>query len=209
MNKKKPTVESTLVIAAPKIHTAKFKIVGTAPYVQLRFGEKAMNAMAEKMMAGSQATKKKAREPRDFDEDFRQAMHISEEGWHGIPAGAFRNAMVSACRLVGFKMTIAKLSVFIEADGIDRVDGVPLIKIDGKPEPLRQHVRNATGVCDLRVRAMFKKWSATIRVSYDADQFSQEDVANLMMRVGRQVGIGEGRPDSKASVGMGWGTFSI
>ena len=117
--------------------------------------------------------------------------------------------MVSACRLVGFKMTIAKLSVFIEADGIDRVDGVPLIRINGTPEPLRQHVRNATGVCDLRVRAMFKTWSATIRISYDADQFSQEDVANLMMRVGRQVGIGEGRPDSKASVGMGWGTFSI
>ena len=209
MNKKKPTVESTLVIAAPKIHTAKFKIVGTAPYVQLRFGEKAMNAMAEKMMAGSQATKKKVREARDFDEDFRQAMHISEEGWHGIPAGAFRNAMVSACRLVGFKMVIAKLSVFVEADGIDRVDGVPLIRINGTPEPLRQHVRNATGVCDLRVRAMFKQWSATIRISYDADQFSQEDVANLMMRVGRQVGIGEGRPDSKASVGMGWGTFSI
>ena len=206
---KKPTVENTLVIAAPKIHTAKFKITGTAPYVQLRFGEKAMNAMADKMAAGSQATKKKTREPRDFDEDFRQAMHVSEEGWHGIPAGAFRNAMVSACRLVGFKMTIAKLSVFVEADGLDRVDGVPLIRIDGTPEPLRQHVRNATGVCDLRVRAMFRDWSATVRVSYDADQFSQEDVANLMMRVGRQVGIGEGRPDSKASVGMGWGTFSI
>lgn len=201
--------ESTVVIAAPKIHTAEFTIVGTAPYVQLRFGEKAMNAMAEKMAGGSQSTKKKVREPRDFEEDFRQAQHISEDGWNGIPAGAFRNAMVSACRLVGFKMTIAKLSVFIEADGIDRVDGVPLIKIKGKPEPLRQHVRNATGVCDLRVRAMFKQWSAKVRVSYDADQFSQSDVANLMMRVGRQVGIGEGRPDSKASVGMGWGTFSI
>ena len=205
---KKPA-EQAIVIAAPKIHTAEFTIRGTAPYVQLRFGEKAMNAMADKMAAGSQATKKKVREPRDFDEDFRQAMHVSDEGWCGIPAGAFRNAMVSACRLVGFKMTIAKLSVFVEADGLDRVDGVPLIRIDGTPEPLRQHVRNATGVCDLRVRAMFRDWSAKVRVSYDADQFSQSDVANLMMRVGRQVGIGEGRPDSKASVGMGWGTFSI
>lgn len=205
----KKTTATTLVIAPPKIETAVFTIVGTAPYVQLRFGEKAMNAMAEKMMAGSTATKKKAREPRNFDEDYRQAMHISDEGWHGIPAGAFRNAMISACRLVGFKMTIAKLSVFILADGLDKVDGVPLIKIDGKPEPLRQHVRNATGVCDLRVRAMFKKWSAKIRISYDADQFSQADVANLMMRVGKQVGIGEGRPDSKASVGMGWGTFNL
>jgi hypothetical protein len=30
-----------------------------------------------------------------------------------------------------------------------------------------------------------------------------------MHRVGAQVGIGEGRPDSKNSTGMGWGTFEI
>jgi hypothetical protein len=27
--------------------------------------------------------------------------------------------------------------------------------------------------------------------------------------VGRQVGIGEGRPDSRNSCGMGWGLFEI
>jgi hypothetical protein len=41
------------------------------------------------------------------------------------------------------------------------------------------------------------------------DQFTPEDVANLMARVGMQVGIGEGRPDSKNSAGMGWGLFKI
>jgi hypothetical protein len=30
-----------------------------------------------------------------------------------------------------------------------------------------------------------------------------------MARVGLQVGIGEGRPDSKNSAGMGWGLFTI
>ena len=44
---------------------------------------------------------------------------------------------------------------------------------------------------------------------YDADQFTAVDIANLMMRVGVQVGIGEGRPDSKTSTGMGWGTFEV
>ena len=104
-----------VTITAPKIHTAEFKIIGTAPYIQLRFSEKAMNAMREKMELGSQAAKKKARDARNFDEDFEQAKHISDEGWPGIPASAFRNAMISACRLVGFKMTLAKLSVFVFA----------------------------------------------------------------------------------------------
>jgi hypothetical protein len=205
----KPKAETAVHITAPKIETAEFKLVGTAPYVQLRFSEKAMNAMAEKMALGSQAAKKRAKDARDFDEDFRQAMHYAEEGWNGIPASAFRAGMISACRLVGFKMTLAKLSVFVQADGFDRVDGVPLIKIEGEPEPHRMHVRNATGVADLRVRAKFWPWTASLRISYDAGQFSTTDIANLILRVGAQVGIGEGRPDSKSSAGMGWGTFSI
>ena len=168
-----------------------------------------MNAMRAKMELGSQAAKKKAKEARDFDEDFRQALHVSDEGWNGIPASAFRNAMISACRLVGFKMTLAKLSVFVLPDGFDKVDGVPLIKIEGEPEPHIMHARNATGVCDLRVRAKYWPWAATVRIQYDADQFSATDAANLMHRVGTQVGIGEGRPDSKMSAGMGWGTFRL
>src|SRR5690606_34844225 len=146
-----------------------------------------MKQMADKMEAGSTARGKKVREARDFDEDFRNALHESEDGWYGIPAGAFRNAMISACRLVGFKMTLAKLSVFVRHDGIDKVDGVPLIRLTGKPEPLRMAVRNATGVADLRVRAKFWPWSATVNVTYDSEQFTDQDVVNLFNRVGVQV----------------------
>jgi hypothetical protein len=56
---------------------------------------------------------------------------------------------------------------------------------------------------------MWKQWKMTVRVRYDADMFSHNDIINLMMRVGQQVGIGEGRPDSKNSAGMGWGLFDI
>jgi hypothetical protein len=207
----KSQATETVQITAPKIKTAEIKIIGTAPYIQLRFSEKAINAMREKHEAGSQANKKKAKSARDFHEDFIQAQHISDDSkpWNGIPASAFRNGMISACRLVGFKMTLAKLSVFIVPDGFDKVDGVPLIKIAGKPEHHIMHARNATGVCDLRVRAKFWPWSAMVRVQYDSDQFTATDVANLMHRVGAQVGIGEGRPDSKMSAGMGWGTFKL
>lgn len=201
--------QENVTIKAPSIVKAKFKIVGTAPYVQLRFSEKAINTMIEKHKLGSQANKKKAKEARDFDADFESAKHISTDGWCGIPASAFRNGLISACRLVGFKMTLAKLSVFVEGDGFDRVDAVPLIKIDGTPEPHIMHARNATGVCDIRVRAKFWPWSADVNVSYDSDQFTATDVANLLLRVGQQVGIGEGRPDSKNSGGMGWGTFTL
>lgn len=196
-------------IKAPNIKKAVFKIQGTAPYVQARFSAKAMQAMMSKMAAGPTSAGKKVRNARDFDDDYKQAMHISNEGWHGIPASAFRQAIISACRLVGFKMTLAKLSVFIESDGFDAVDGIPLIKLEGKPERTEMHVRNQTGVADIRIRPMWRKWSASVRVCYDADQFTLQDVTNLMSRVGMQVGIGEGRPDSRSSAGLGWGTFSL
>ena len=70
-------------------------------------------------------------------------------------------------------------------------------------------VRNATGVADIRVRPMWREWAADVKVSYDADQFTLQDVTNLMQRVGMQVGIGEGRPDSRDSAGLGWGTFVL
>jgi len=208
---KKATQKAVQVqISAPNIKTAVFEINGTAPYVQARFSAKAMQAMKDKMVAGSTARGKKQREPRNFEDDFKQAQHFSEDGWVGIPAGAFRQAMISACRLVGFKMTLAKLSVFVEADGIDKVDGIPLVKLKAKaPEKTEMAVRNQTGVADIRVRPMWRKWGASIRIRYDADQFTIQDITNLINRVGMQVGIGEGRPDSRQSSGLGWGTFEI
>lgn len=196
-------------VTPPKISRIKFRLRGTAPYVQLRFSQKAINVMREKMAAGSQARKVKSRSARNFQDDYQQAFHVSEEGWYGIPASAFRNAIISACRLVQFKMTLAKLSVFVEPDGFDRDEGIPLVRIHGTPEPHEATVRNATGVIDIRVRAMWREWSADVVVSYDEDQFSATDVTNLMARVGCQVGIGEGRHDSKDSAGMGWGLFRI
>ena len=204
------TVQTSVQIKPANIQQAVFKIKGTAPYVQARFSAKAMQAMKEKMLAGSTAKGKKVREARNFDDDFEQAKHVSEQGWVGIPASSFRQAIISACRLVGFRMTLAKLSVFVAADGFDRVDGIPLIKLQApEPERTEMAVRNATGVADIRVRPMWREWAADVTVSYDADQFTLQDVTNLMQRVGMQVGIGEGRPDSRDSAGLGWGTFTL
>jgi hypothetical protein len=200
---------SHITITAPNIQTAAFKIIGTAPLVQARFSAKAKQAMMGKMADPTAAKGKKQRDARDFDADCQAAMHISTDGWQGIPAAAFRNACISACRLIGFKMTLAKLSVFIDADGFDAIDGVPLVRFDGSWERLDMHTRNATGVVDIRVRPMWREWSADLRVKYDADQFNLQDVGNLLLRAGTQVGIGEGRPDSKSSAGLGFGTFRL
>jgi hypothetical protein len=198
-------------IAPPNIKTALFTIRGTAPLVQNKFSAKAREMMKAKQEAGSVGKKGQKREAKDFQQCYRDAMHISAEGWHGIPAPAFRNALISACRICGFMMTRAKLAVFIEADGFDVDDSSPLVRITkGVPEYFERLVRLETGVADIRPSPKFAEgWECELKVRFDADQFSGDDIANLLLRAGMQVGVGEGRPDSKSSNGMGWGTFEI
>jgi hypothetical protein len=199
--------EETCVISPPKFGVTDFYIEGIAPLVVERFSKKA--ELMAKMAEGQAARNKKNREARDFEKDAEEARYRSAENWEGMNAAAFRAAMISACRLVGFKMTLAKLSAFIEADGFDRNDGVPLVRIYGESHTYTAHTRNATGVVDVRARPMYRNWAARLRVRYDTQQFKMVDVLNLVSRCGLQVGIGAGRPDSKASAGCGFGLFQV
>ena len=200
-----------VIISPPRKEIATVRIRGTAPYMQNAFPQKSVDIMVATQSAGQQAKKGRKREPKDFNAAYENATHKSRQGWCGIPASAFRNAMISACRTVGFKMTIAKMSVWVEADGFDACSGDGLVKITkGVRHEDRRPVRLPNGSTDIRVRPMWKEgWEATVRLSWDAEQFSASDVMNLFARAGMQVGVGEGRPDSRSSAGMGFGVFEI
>lgn len=208
---KSVSTAQSVSITPPNIQTAVFEIYGTAPLVVHRFSAKAKNMMMDTMKAGSAAKKGKKREPLDVDATFNASRYISKEGWDGFNVAGVRCALISACRLVGFKMTLAKLSVFVEADGRDKDEPqFGLIRIlNAKPVMQQDVARVETGQAYVTIRACYLDWSAKIRIRFDADQFSVGDVSNLLARAGEQVGICEGRPDSKNSAGMGWGTFRI
>ena len=199
-----------MAITPPDFRYLQIDIEGTSPLVINRFSAKAQEEMKAKQEAGSTSSSKKVREAKNFTALFEGAKHVSTEGWEGIHAAAFRNGAISACRAVGFKMTHAKLAFMVLSDGLDRVDSAPLVKLtEGVAEEWIAPTRNATGVIDLRARPMYKTWAASLRIQYDAGMLSDADVTNLIARVGLQVGIGEGRPDSKMSAGLGYGLFKI
>ena len=200
-------METSYVISPPKFATIDLYLEGIAPLVVERFSKKA--ELMAKMQEGPSSKSKKVREARDYEKEAEDARYRSMEGWEGMNAAAFRAAMISACRLVGFKMTLAKLSTFVEADGWDKQDGIPLVRVYGKSDTYTAHTRNATGVVDVRSRPMYKEWACKLRVRFDMDQFKAADVINLVSRCGLQVGIGAGRPDSKASAGCGFGLFRV
>lgn len=199
-----------VTIPPPKFEVATFTIHGSAPLVIHRFSKKTKEQMKQKMETGKAASSRKNREAKSTDDLFEESRYRHKDGWDGFNASAIRNAMISVCRLVGFKMTLAKLSIFVLADGWDAEEPqIPLVRIYADAVKQEDMARVETGQPYVTVRAAYHGWSSKIRIRWDADQFTLNDVANLLSRVGLQAGIGEGRPDSKHSAGMGWGLFDI
>lgn len=206
----KATTVQAVTIKAPNFQTAKFTIKGEAPLVLHRWSEKAKREMAKKQETGKASSSVRHREAQDLNEVFNAARYVSKDGWDGFHAASIRNAMISACRLVGYKMTLAKLSLFVVPDGWDAKEPqIPLIRINGTAVRQDDLARVDNGNPYVTVRPVYHNWSADVTIRWDADQFTVQDVANLLSRVGQQVGIGEGRPDSKNSAGMGWGLFTV
>jgi hypothetical protein len=203
-------IETKVVITPPKMAAAMVLISGTAPYMQNRFSSENRDKMLATQKEGSASKKtRKAKAPKDFEKIYQGSMHISQEGWHGIPATAIRNAMIDACRLTEMDMVRAKMCIFIVSQGLDVDSLEPLIKIEGKPRMHIGRVKIGIASTDLAARAVFEKWSAKFQIQWDDDVFKAGDIVNLLARAGWQVGIGAGRPLSKTSGGMGMGTFRV
>ena len=204
---------ATVTITPPNIRTAEFKIRGTAPLVVHRFDKKVMNDFADKIIEGSKPRGKKKFEPKKLEDICEAAKYIGRTGkeqWEGFNASGMRMALISACRGANFKMTVVKQCVFVVAEGYDiHTPLIPLVRIHGESLMSQMIAKTETGVAMLCVRPMYPEWSATIRIRFDADMLSLGDLTNLLARAGQCVGICEGRPDSKNSGGMGWGTFEL
>lgn len=205
-----PKKTAKLTISEPNFQSVKFKIRGTAPLMVHHFGEKARKQIIQKQTAENKVIGK--RPPKDYKAEFENARYrASSGGWDGFYAGSIRNAMIAAARYVdGLQMTKSKGLFFVQADGNDRTDGTPLVRIRGcKAIHDTRPARNDDGGADIRNRPRFDNWYADIIIDFDADAMTAQDIANLLHRAGTQVGICDGRPGSPNSNGMGFGTFRV
>lgn len=196
-------------ITPPNYSILPVRVEGTAPLMLHKFSEKMRKQIEEKQTAKDKTSGKRA--PKDYAAEYQAAKYRSNTGnWEGIPAGAFRAAMIAACRRVdGLPMTQAKGAFFIIADGRDETDGTPLIRIQGKAEHDTRPVRLESGVADLRNRPRYDQWACDLKIQFDADLLSPNDVANLLARAGTSVGVGELRPQGPNSYGGDFGTWQV
>jgi hypothetical protein len=168
-----------------------------------RWSEKAKIMMLEKQMGKSRG-KKEAKDPQA---DYEACIYRMDDGAPGFPAAAFKAAIVGACRLFdGLPMTQAKIAVRVE--GVFNAGGECLIPIEGEPRMREDMVRLETGVADIRHRAGFPQWRATLQITFNEGVLSLEQLYNLVNAAGFG-GVGEWRPSAPKGKSGSYGCFRV
>lgn len=199
-----PGEDKPIRLLIPKLNAKlmEVKIHGITPLICRAWDDKTKQQLADKAKGEKKA---KSRDNVVPAEVFNAARYISTEGWDGVPASAFKAALVDAVACLDipkteFSMTLAKKSFFIMADGIDKAGGADLVRIySDKPEMLERMLRTTTGMPYMSYRPLYRDWYAILRVEYNATRIDPQGVLNLLANAGYYVGVGEHRPSAPES----------
>jgi hypothetical protein len=211
------TASKQVVLRRIEDTTVIVPIIGITPVIPHKWSEKAIGMMEAKQF-GLPQSKREAKNPEDDAEASMYRLAAAPEdagrypyGYPGMPATAFKAAMVSACRFFeGLPMTSGRLLIFVQGEGPDQ-----LVRLTGVEQMRRDLPRNATGVVDLRFRTQLlagvdgvEPWRAVLPVTFPASLITADSILALVDAAGRN-GVGDWRPGSpKSNTGV-FGTFRV
>lgn len=177
--------------------TYEIDIEGVTPLIVHRFSETSMQAIVDKNM-GKAAT----RSPKDPVQEFNDSRYLLDEERDGFPAAGFKAAIIDSARNFP-QVTMASLrqSISVLGEGPSQ-----LVAIAGDRTMRQDYVRFGQSSTDVRFRAQYWPWSATISVQVLQDQLTEDALIALVDAAGFG-GIGEWRP-SKSKTGD-YGRFQV
>lgn len=216
-----------IAIEPLKFDVAVLQIVGIRPLIVHAWDPKTQAEMlAKQMKLATKGAKQRTRNPKD---EYEAALYrIPEElgGGYGVPAAAFKQCFVDACRHTDIAMTYAVgafhvRGVEVELPPIDLRDEegnsielgektMEMIPIFGdKPKMRMDMVRLESGTADMRFRPYFKNWYCLVPVQIAKGTLTVQQVSDLANRAGFHCGICEWRPFSKKSKNGSYGMFRV
>jgi len=181
-------------------------LIGDSPLIVHAWSHKSKQEMLGKQMKKA----KGAKEAKDPRADFEASMYRLADGGYGFPSVAFKAAAVTAATSVaGITKVAARQAFHILGDDADikgafdgSVSRVNLAKIEGTPQMREDMVRVGMGTADIRYRAEFPNWRASVLVRFNANVLSEAQILNLLNTAGFAVGVGEWRPEKDGMNGM-------
>lgn len=189
--------KSTAVELPPmNIQTIDIPIIGESGLICHAWSTKAKRQMLDKQMKKA-AVGKVAKDPwADFCETLYWLSDKPEEpteddvmnGRFGFPAVAFKSAAITAVTSTGgMTKVLARQAFHIDGEFVEILGPAPSMRED--------MVRVGMGTADIRHRAEFETWGAVLRVKFNANVLSAEQVIGLFEAGGFGVGIGDWRPE--------------
>jgi hypothetical protein len=189
-----PAAKNVITLTRLVASEVQVVIKGVTPIIPHRWSEKAKRSMPGHVLNQGPKQKKGAREPAIEAE---AATYRLGDGSLGMPAVAFKAAMVAACRFFDApSMVEARLIFWVKGEGAEYGD--QLVRIQGTPVLREDVARNSNGSSDLRYRNMITEWSATLTIGFLESSITRESIVALVDAGGR-CGVGDWRPDSKKS----------
>lgn len=193
-------METTITLEKIERKNVIVPVVGTTPLITNRFSEKARKQLLESL----NKKKVKNKEEKDPVAEYEASIYRLSDGRPGFPAVGFKAAIIGACRHYdSLPMTKAKISIFVHGEGAEQL--VPLV---GDPEMREDYVRYGASSTDLRYRAMFWPWSASLKITYMTSMLDLDGVIALVDAAGLG-GVGEWRPSAPKSSTGSYGMFEV
>lgn len=193
-----------LTISPMRLDVIRVTVKGITPLIVHAWDEKARRMMLDAM----QGKKAKTKASKDPEADFEASRYRLPDGRDGFPAVAFKAAIVGGARLFGKSVTMTALKQQIFIGGEVDAEGTLLVPIKGDVSMREDCVRVGNGVADLRYRAMYTDWSATLEIEFLSSVLAPESVIALV-EAGGMGGVGEWRPSApKGLTGM-YGRFIV
>jgi hypothetical protein len=200
-------VENVPLIHVSPLHliTLEVPIRGISPYIAHRWSEKAKRIMLDTQ----QGKAKPKKQPKDPAAEYNAARYIVDDNRDGIPAVAFKAAIVGAARFFDKSVTMTLLKQLIYVEGVTGTTGPDLlVPIEGQRSMREDCVRVGQGTADLRYRPQYDNWSATLTVQFPGNQITPESVV-AMIEAGGFGGVGEWRPSCPKGLTGIYGRFAI
>jgi hypothetical protein len=227
MPAKKKGKEVGLQIDPLEFEFVTLQVLGIRPLIVHAWDPKVQAQMlAKQMKLPVVGPKQRERNPQ---EEFDAALYrIPEEmgGGYGVPAAAFKQSFVDACRHTGIAMTVAVgafhvRGIEVDLPPVELLDkngdaievgqkSMEMIPVYGSEPKMRMDmVRLEGGSADMRFRPCFDDWRCVVPVQVAKGTLTPQQVIDLANRAGFHCGICEWRPFSKKSKNGSYGMFKI
>lgn len=178
-------------IAEMVIKDARVVLVGDSPLIVHAWSSKAKQEILDKQMKKA----KLAKQPKNPEELFEEALYRDENGNYAFPAVAFKSAAVDACSMVSDMTKVGTRGAF-------HIHG-SMVKLEYEEVKRREDmVRIGMGTADVRIRPEFIGWSVTLNIRFNSGVISIDQLATLFNVGGFSIGVGEWRPQKDGSNGM-------